>query len=116
MEKVENEATATEKDVNGTSEKIEKVETVEMVAEKTAKTQEIPTDAKEIVLSDKQREIISNAINERRFLQEKTQEAFKREGEVVSLVIDGAGFDNSKIVEAKISEDGNSLILKIAKE
>lgn len=103
------EPTATEKEANG----IEKVETVEMVAEKTAKEQEAPTTEEKIVLSEKQKELVSAAINERRFLQEETQKAFKREGEIVALVVDAAGFDNMKVVEAKITEDGQSLLLKV---
>ena len=102
-------STATEKDAKG----IEKVETVEMTASKVAEKQELPTTEEEIVLTEKQKGVILAAVEERRFLQQRTQEAFKREGDLVSLVIDAAGFDNEKVAEAKISEDGNSLILKV---
>ena len=92
---------------------IEKVESPKMEVVKTADGQEIPVTEEEVVLTEKQKGIILASIEERRFLQGRTQEALKREGDLVSLVIDGAGFDNEKIAEAKISEDGTSLLLKV---
>lgn len=104
------EAAVIEKDVNNG---IEKVENVEMTANKTAEEQQIPTKEETFPLTEKQKEVILAAIQERRFLQEKTQEALKREGDLVSLVIDGAGFDNASVLGAKLSEDGTSLVLQM---
>lgn len=103
-------------ETNGASEGIEKVETLELVTDKVTNKEELPTKEEIIILSDKQKEIVLGAIENRRFIQNKAQEAFKREGEVVALVIDGAGLDNSKVAEAKVSEDGTSLILRVLEE
>lgn len=80
-------------------------------APKLAKTEK--TRKEIIMFTPRQKEIVLGAIDERRFLQEKAKEALKKEGDLVSLVIDSNGFDSETVSGATISEDSNSLIVTL---
>ena len=73
----------------------------------------IPTREEEILFTPKQAEVVLKSVEERRFFQSKVQEALKKEAEVVSLVIDSAGIDETKIKGAKLNDKGTGLLVAI---
>ena len=74
------------------------------------------TEEKSVPLNDFQKGKISAAMQTRRYFQQKAQEAMQAEGDIVSIIIDNAGLDNEKVAGAKVSEDGNNLLVSVVVE
>ena len=87
------------------------------VKEKMQEKKESATTKEQVVvLSAKQKEVIIAAFEERNFFQNKVKECVKKEGELVSLVLDAAKIDNDKVVNITLNDDSSSLIATIKEE
>ncbi len=86
-----------------------KTQELEKTSENGAKT--ATKETQDIVLTDKQAEMLKAVMQEKAELKKLAEEVGKREVLITTLIFDSNGIDDSKVASAQLSEDGAVLTI-----
>ncbi len=86
-----------------------KTQELEKTSENGAKT--VTKETQDIVLTDKQAEMLKQVMQEKAELQKLADEIGKREVVITTLIFDNNSIDDSEVASAQLSEDGSVLTI-----